>query len=227
MSSPSRVSQVIHLIEERLSGAIDLQSRAYEIRQEAIALSNQSDALVAEAKKVENDSLLFAISELGDAQGRMAHSLVMSSMSQKLPQSFSPRDDAEKFDKYGVLVSSKNLEEADFIIEQAIQSKSSVVFDNPYASDRGKNAWRRILFENARESKAIPNVESSTSNMEIGKAGSFLDDFMDEDANIKEDPQELKSEDKNNLELKPISAIKSPDIPVIRTSKIPGFLKDV
>ena len=210
MTAANKVSQVIQLIEEKLSGVYDLQSLAYQKRQDAIVLSRESDTLVSSAKKIENEALLFAISELGDSQGRMAHSLVFSSISNKFPDSFVIGEESDKVEKFGVLFSSKNIEEAELIIEQA---NNQLLTENPYGTDRGKNAWRRMLFENVRSSSKELRIEAD------------LDKQIDlqENKEIKDLPSDIKKPLENNKNI----SIKKIETPLLRASKIPGFLKDV
>lgn len=165
MTSSTRVSYIIQQIEAKLSDAIDLQKEAYEMRKEAINMNNKAESLVEQSKKIEMESLNVAIDELGDEQGRMAHSLVVSTLEHKIPEvsllfdNFSNKEN--KFEIYGVEISERNKERAEEIINEAMDKS---IIENPYGSDRGKNAWRRMLFENVRanenESPEVVNTSS-------------------------------------------------------------------
>jgi hypothetical protein len=176
MSSSTRVSYAIQKIEEKISEAVEMQKKAYDMRLKAIQLTEEAETLVEQSHQFEKDSMDIAIQELGEEQGKMAHSLVVSTLESKIPEVTLLFDNGrkdEKYEVYGIEISEKNREKADEII---LEAKNENILENPYASDRGKNAWRRMLFENVRIQET--NFEkNNSSDEEISIEKSFKSDI--------------------------------------------------
>jgi hypothetical protein len=57
-----------------------------------------------------------------------------------------PHEDPSRLERYGVLIKRSKLAEAEEVIAQALRTMSQNRKTNPYADDRGRNAWRNTLF---------------------------------------------------------------------------------
>ena len=169
MADTNSLSDVIKYLESKLKQIVDLRKRGYDLRQEAISISKQADSFVSESEKIESEALEIAISRLGEEQGKMAYSLVISTITNELKNDdvasafIKPKDNrSKKIEIFGVMILEKYKSEADEIIKIA---NDSSVLENPYSSDRGKNAWRRLLFNCVREKK----IENGNNNLESTK----------------------------------------------------------
>lgn len=159
MSGPKKIADIIADLEERLGKVSLLEQQSAVLRQKASELVRDAENLVQQMKNIEREALEFAVSILGDGPGRMAFSLVKKTSSDSSNSLSSPgnlviasedQEADEKTSMYGIPVPSKYASDAEVIISEAkkthIAYKQPLVH-NPYSSDRGKNAWRRLLFE--------------------------------------------------------------------------------
>ena len=247
MSDNIRLSKTILELEEMLDNIVSLQEQAYELRQEAIIKAKKSDELVNEAKSLEKGILDYAVGSLGEKQGRLAYSLVLGNYSDQfeLPDYDAAEKSLDgKVDLYGVSVLLRNKEEADLVIETALDK---AVIENPYAKDRGKNAWRRMLFEAVRDEHAeemqLDPVLAPTDTVEVSEPElDDMDGYVDHDLEAThyavgysqtivygEDPQNSKEvslpEDESESEklIDPDPVENSP----LANLKLPSFLKDL
>ncbi|MBY3433445.1 hypothetical protein HFN89_04725 [Rhizobium laguerreae] len=80
------------------------------------------------------------------------------------------QDDPSRLLRYGVAIKRSKLSEAEEVIEQARRTAAQNRKANPYAEDRGRNAWRNTLFA-AVLSQESADAETSEDAAEVADLG--------------------------------------------------------
>lgn len=220
------LAQTVAQLENMVGQVVSLQNEAYNLRQEAIAKTRESEQLVTKAKQIETAIFDFAVENLGEKQGRLAYSLVSSEYSDFLAEQIvvtGDKSEQHKIELYGVSILQKYEDEAHALINGV---KAGDYTDNPYAKDRGKNAWRRMLFEAVQSELGVANKEAPTSNPSPTEKSEQLENiaYNAETAHYKDFPQESSA----NLNPAPqIEEVQEPvQAEVKPTPKLPSFLTD-
>lgn len=222
MSEKLSLSKTIEKLEEMIKKVIGLQKEAYSLRQEAILKSKRSDELVSRSKDIEKHIYDFAISNLGEKQGKLAYTLVVSDYDGVLTSSSIDEADIfsdEKIDMYGISILLKNKEEADQVVEYAMDKN---LYESPYAKDRGKNAWRRMLFDAVREEHSI---EVDVDNSYQEDEDSEIVDYDLEISHYSESETVSAVETYEEEVVEPVSEPVKPQRQNL--PKLPSFLKDL
>ena len=71
-------------------------------------------------------------------------------------------EDPSRLERYGVAVKRSKLAEAEEVIDQARRAAAQNRKSNPYADDRGRNAWRNTLFAAVLSAEGAPSQDGSS-----------------------------------------------------------------
>jgi hypothetical protein len=156
-------SDLVRLIEDRLRSAAQLRAEAERLRQAADRVEDEAREEAEAAFGQAHASMALAIASLSVAGSEAAVHLSPGVLARAVPSADGPRRpsfdadpdqaaDEERMSLLGVEFPVRRRAEAEEIVRLGAEAgRSSEFRPNPYAGNRGKNAWRPRLFETAAE----------------------------------------------------------------------------